>query len=110
MNISTAKLTIPQFDDDGLLNDAGIWSVELAQEIAYRNDVGVLTDEHWKIIYALRAYYQQFGVAPAMQNICHDLGHGRFWVHDLFHTCLNAWRVAGLTNPGEEAKSYLSSN
>jgi len=25
-----------------------------------------------------------------------------------FTTCLGAWRVAGLPNPGEEAKSYLN--
>lgn len=110
MNISTTQFTTAQFDDAGLLLDAGMWNVALAQQIAFQNEIGMLTEDHWKIIYALRAHYEKFGVAPAMQNICHDLGRGRFWVHDLFHTCLNAWRVAGLPNPGEEAKTYLSGN
>ncbi len=110
MNASPASFTPSQFDDDGLLNDARSWNVELAQQIAYHHDIGTLTDDHWQIIHALREHYQRFGVAPAMQNICHDLGRGRFWIHDLFHTCLNAWRVAGLPNPGEEAKTYLSGN
>jgi tRNA 2-thiouridine synthesizing protein E len=43
-----------------------------------------------------------------MSAVCHRLGKEKFWVHDLFQSCLNAWRVAGLPNPGEEAKSYLS--
>jgi tRNA 2-thiouridine synthesizing protein E len=30
-------------------------------------------------------------------------------VNDLFGYCLVAWRVAGLPNPGEEARSYLGS-
>jgi tRNA 2-thiouridine synthesizing protein E len=108
MNIRTATHTMPRFDEDGLLVDSGEWSEQLAQDIAYRNDVGVLTDEHWKIIYALREHYERFGVAPSMHSVCSEFGRSRFWVHDLFQTCLNAWRVAGLPNPGEEAKTYLS--
>jgi len=43
-----------------------------------------------------------------MKNVCRRHDKATNWVHDLFGTCLNAWRVAGLPNPGEEAKSYLS--
>jgi len=28
--------------------------------------------------------------------------------HMLFPSCLAAWRIAGLPDPGEEAKAYLS--
>lgn len=108
MNTGSVAVETSLFDDDGLLIDAQMWNEELAREIAHQNDIGELTDDHWAIIYALRDHYEQFGVAPAMQSVCRDLGRNRFWVHDLFHTCLNAWRVAGLPNPGEEAKTYLS--
>ena len=80
----------------------------MAQEIARQLDIAKLTDEHWEVIRALREHYAKFGVAPAMNNVCRQHGRDRHWVHDLFHSCLNAWRVAGLPNPGEEAKSYLS--
>lgn len=98
----------PEFDEDGLLREPEQWSEALAQVIAAREGLGVLADAHWKIIYSLRAHYARFHVAPAMVQICHMHGQDKFWVHDLFHTCLNAWRVAGLPNPGEEAKTYLS--
>lgn len=98
----------PEFDEDGLLFNPEQWSESLAQIIAVREGLGVLTDAHWKIIYSLRAHYARFQVAPAMLQICNLHGQDKFWVHDLFHTCLNAWRVAGLPNPGEEAKTYLS--
>jgi tRNA 2-thiouridine synthesizing protein E len=104
----TAARPLTQFDEDGLLLDPSDWSETLAQEIAYRCGVGLLTDEHWKVIRALREHYARHGVAPAMHGVCRRHGKDRHWVHDLFHTCLDAWRVAGLPNPGEEAKTYLS--
>jgi TusE/DsrC/DsvC family sulfur relay protein len=98
----------PLFDEDGLLINPEAWSEALAREIARRYDLGELTAEHWEVIHALREHYARRGVAPAMSQVCRASHKDRQWVHDLFQTCLNAWRVAGLPNPGEEAKSYLS--
>lgn len=95
-------------DEYGMLNNPDDWNEDLAVMIASIHGIGKLTAEHWKIIHALREHYARFGVAPAMHNICRTYGHKSNWAHDLFHTCLNAWRVAGLPDPGEEAKSYLS--
>lgn len=98
----------PLFDEDGLLTNPETWTEALAREIAQRYELGELTAEHWEVIHTLRKHYTRHGVAPAMSQVCRTLHRGRHWVHDLFQTCLNAWRVAGLPNPGEEAKSYLS--
>ena len=97
-----------EFDEDGLLKDPAQWSEAVAVEIARYDGIGPLTEEHWEIIRSLREYYARFGVAPAMGHICRGHGKDKHWIHDLFHTCLGAWRVAGLPNPGEEAKTYLS--
>jgi tRNA 2-thiouridine synthesizing protein E len=97
-----------EFDEDGLLKYPELWDEAVAAEIARREGIGELTDDHWVVIRTLREHYAQYGVAPAMTHVCHTHGKDRHWVHDLFHTCLGAWRVAGLPNPGEEAKSYLS--
>lgn len=99
---------LPDLDEDGLIVDPGLWNEEVALAIAQGIGVAPLSDDHWLVIYALRDYYKKFGVAPAMNTICYRQGKDKHWVHDLFQTCLNAWRVAGLPNPGEEAKSYLS--
>ena len=98
----------PTLDDDGLLLDPDEWNEAVARDLAVKSGINYLNEEHWKVIYALRKHYEKFGVAPAMFNICRSMGKGPHWVHELFHTCLNAWRIAGLPNPGEEAKSYLS--
>jgi tRNA 2-thiouridine synthesizing protein E len=109
MATKSAKKSASLFDEDGLLLDPKSWTEAMAQEIAYSCGVGLLTEEHWQVIRALREHYSHYGVAPAMSSVCHRHGKDRHWVHDLFHTCFNAWRVAGLPNPGEEAKTYLSS-
>ena len=99
---------LPATDEHGLLKDPHHWNEAVARELAARDGIDELTADHWTIIRALREYYAKFGVAPAMSNICRPYGQDWHWVHDLFHTCLGAWRVAGLPDPGEEAKSYLS--
>lgn len=98
---------LPEFDEDGLIVDPSLWNEEVAEEVAERLNIQ-LGAEHWVAIYALRNYYERFGVAPAMISICRDNNKPKHWIHNLFESCLNAWRVSGLSNPGEEAKSYLS--
>jgi TusE/DsrC/DsvC family sulfur relay protein len=97
------------FDEDGLIRDFTSWSEALAEALAQDAEIGQLTEAHWKVIRVMREHYAKFGVAPAMRRICRDAGIERQQVNELFGYCLVAWRVAGLPNPGEEAKSYLSS-
>jgi tRNA 2-thiouridine synthesizing protein E len=105
--VETVEL-LPPLDDSGLLRDPKQWNEATAQALAEHFGVGPLNDEHWQVIRALRDHYARFGAAPAMIRVCRAHGRDGAWVHDLFHTCLNAWRVAGLPDPGEEAKTYLS--
>lgn len=108
--MSSVANNIPdiQLDEYGLLKYPENWSREVAQILATELDIGVLTADHWTVIEALRTHFERFGVAPAMHNICRSSNHSEDWVHNLFHSCLNAWRVAGLPDPGEEAKAYLN--
>jgi TusE/DsrC/DsvC family sulfur relay protein len=97
----------PELDEDGLLRDPNSWNEDVAELIAEELNIQ-LGAEHWVAIYSLRNYYKRFGVAPAMYNVCRENAKDKNWIHNLFESCLNAWRVAGLSNPGEEAKSYLN--
>jgi TusE/DsrC/DsvC family sulfur relay protein len=96
------------FDEDGLIRDFASWTEPLAQALARDAGIGHLGAAHWKIIHAMREHYAKLGATPAMHRVCHDAGIERRQVNELFGYCLVAWRVAGLPNPGEEAKSYLS--
>lgn len=110
MQVASRVTHLPARDEDGLLCDPSGWSVAIAVELAKQVGIYQLTEDHWAVIFALRNYYEKFGVAPAMANICHALNKERNWVHNLFSTCLNAWIVSGLPNPGEEAKTYLNNS
>lgn len=108
MTPTTAILAPELFDEDGLVREFSLWSESLAEAIAQDAGVGPLTAAHWKILLAMREHYAKLGVAPAMHRVCHDAGIERQQVNDLFGYCLIAWRIAGLPNPGEEGKAYLS--
>jgi len=108
MNAQNQKMLMPETDEYGFLLIPEQWNEELAASIASLCGVEHLNKEHWLIINSLRQYYNEFSVAPAMNHICNKYHKDKMWIHNLFGTCLNAWYVAGLPNPGEEAKSYLS--
>lgn len=108
MEASIEMTRLPPLDENGLLFDSNDWNESVAEELARLVGISKLSDDHWLVIYSLRDYYARFGVAPSMNNVCHANHKDGLWVHNLFTTCLNAWCVSGLPDPGEEAKSYLS--
>jgi dissimilatory sulfite reductase related protein len=108
MSAPTGTQTHDLFDEDGLIRDFTSWSEPLAQTLAQEAGIGPLGEAHMKIIRAMREHYEKLGAAPAMHRVCYDAGVERQQVNKLFGYCLVAWRVAGLPNPGEEARSYLS--
>jgi dissimilatory sulfite reductase related protein len=95
-------------DENGLLINPEDWDEDIAHILARESGIPFLGPDHWKVIYALRKHYDKFGVAPAMHNVCHQYGKDDAWVHNLFHTCMDAWRIAGMPDPGEETRAYLS--
>ena len=96
-----------QFDEDGFLLDPLDWTPELAIEIADADGLLNLTSAHWKIIDYLREHYLTSGTLPVMNHVCRVNHLERHCVHALFHNPREAWRVAGLPNPGEEAKARM---
>ncbi len=108
MNTAEVYQVEIELDEGEFLVNMADWNEGVALIIASQRGITKLGVEHWQVIHALRKYYDKFGVAPAMHNICHANGKEDNWVHNLFQTCLNAWYIAGLPDPGEEAKSYLS--
>ena len=97
----------PRFDEDGFLLDPLSWTPDLASEIARHDGLPLLTHAHWDVIGYLRRHYLQFGTLPVMGHVCRVYHLDRHCVSDLFHGSREAWRVAGLPNPGEEAKAYM---
>ena len=56
-------------DKEGFLRNLDDWNQTVAQQLADQESIQ-LNDQHWEIIYLLRAFYQQFGLSPAMRPFC----------------------------------------
>lgn len=96
-----------RFDDDGFLINPEQWDWQLASHLARHDGVGELSDAHWAVIGELRRHYRGCGGLPAFGHVCHVCHLGHYCLDQLFSTPREAWRLAGLPNPGEEAKAYM---
>jgi len=95
------------YDEEGFIVDPSQWTEALAGILAGSAGVNNLTKPHWDIIHFIRERYLSHGSIPPMRLVCRKLGTERAAVKDLFGGCLKLWRIAGLPNPGEEAKAYM---
>jgi tRNA 2-thiouridine synthesizing protein E len=106
----TAPVGVPSaaFDPDGFLADTQRWSPALAEQIAAQEGLPALRPKHWEIIDRVRARYFSIGALPVMRLICRAAGIEPGQAHHLFPSCKSLWRIAGLPDPGEEAKAYMN--
>lgn len=96
------------FDEDGFLAESGCWTSELADHLARQAGIGALTDKHWDVIRIVRERYFSIGALPVMRLVCRAAGLDPSQAHELFSSCRSLWRIAGLPNPGEEARAYMN--
>ena len=94
-------------DAEGFLIDPGVWTRETARNLARMDGLGELGAEHWAIIDYLREHYQAYQSLPPMSHVCRSRRLEKHAVRRLFGGCREAWRIAGLPDPGEEAKAYM---
>jgi TusE/DsrC/DsvC family sulfur relay protein len=94
-------------DADGFVIDPRLWSPGMARAIARLDDLR-LTPEHWAIVYCMRERHLASGAIPSASLICRSQGLDRNAVRRLFGSCRDAWRIAGLPYPGEEALAHMS--
>jgi tRNA 2-thiouridine synthesizing protein E len=91
----------PALDDDGFLASGNDWSREIARQLAEQNELGPLTDEHWRIIEFVREYYLANGEGPAVVRIGRATGMPPSRICQLFPCGIarGAYRLAGLPRP-----------
>lgn len=95
-------------DGEGFLVDPRLWNRGMARFIAKMDGVWPLTADHWSIIYYMREHHMTYGSLPPSSQICRTYGLDRKAVPRLFGSCREAWRIAGLPHPGEEALTYMA--
>lgn len=96
------------FDEDGYLIDHQLWDEYVGQAIALKEGVAPLNDRHWRVIKHIRARFLLLGGLPSLRRTCRATALSKAEIYELFGGCLVIWRIAGLPNPGEEAKTYLN--
>jgi tRNA 2-thiouridine synthesizing protein E len=68
----TLLSTVP-LDEEGYLQDLSDWSEELAAAFAQTVDIE-LSDAHWELVKAMRDFYHQFNLSPAMRPFVKFVG------------------------------------
>ena len=99
-----------EFDEYHFMKDPGEWDREIAAELAASEGIAHLGEDHWRVIDELRRHYDATGGVPVMRQICHDVELESHCVSKLFANPRRAWRIAGLPDPGEEARVYLETS
>lgn len=94
-------------DKDGYLRSLDDWTEEVAEKLAETVSI-TLTSAHWEVIVVLRAFYQAYGLSPAMRPlvklISQELGAEKgksIYLMKLFpgNPALLASKIAGLPRP-----------
>ncbi|MCW8824182.1 MAG: TusE/DsrC/DsvC family sulfur relay protein [Ignavibacteriaceae bacterium] len=90
-----------EVDEDGFIQEPESWNEEVAKALATTEDVAEMTDKHWKLVYYLRDYYKQFGIAPMIRKLCKETGFSLKEIYELYPSgpAKGACKVAGLTKP-----------
>lgn len=88
-------------DEDGFLKTLSDWTREKARELAERNDIGPLTENHWKVIEFVKEYYEAHATGPPVVKIGKTTGLSREEICELFPCGVvrGAYRLAGLPRP-----------
>ena len=88
-------------DDEGFLVEISGWSREVGEELAERNQLGPLTDDHWAVIEFVREYYNDNREGPAIVKIAKATGLSMTYICQMFPCGVGrgAYRLAGLPRP-----------
>ena len=99
--MSSSTLSSQVLDQDGFLMQISNWTRETAHELAEKNDLGPLTEQHWKIIDYVREYYLKHGEGPPIVKIGRATGMTSGEICTLFPcgVARGAYRLAGLPRP-----------
>jgi len=90
-----------ELDEDGFLMNPDDWNEDLVAYFAKQEEVGEVTENHWKVINYLRDYFKKFGVAPMVRKLCKETGFSLTEIYGLFPSGpgKGACKLAGIPKP-----------
>ncbi len=88
-------------DADGFLEEMSSWDRSQAEGLALEQDIGELTEDHWKVIEFVQWYYNTYGQGPPVVRVHRETGMTSEDICRLFPCGMvkGAYRLAGLPRP-----------
>ena len=91
-----------QLNEEGFLEDPGVWSEGLALVLA-KSEEGLdeLSADHWAVLRFIRAHFLEHQNAPMVRSICKSTGVPLKRIYELFPSgpAKGACKLAGLPKP-----------
>ena len=95
-------------DDDGFLLNIDDWNETVANALAEREGMGKLTNDQLDVLKFMREYYKKYNFFPILRYVCKNVHQPKNCVNEEFMNPVQAWKVAGLPNPGDEVNMFKS--
>jgi TusE/DsrC/DsvC family sulfur relay protein len=95
-------------DEAGFLVNFEEWNEEIADKIAKREGVGVLQEDRLDILKFMRDYYRKHNFFPIIRYVCKNVHQPKNCINEKFVDPVQAWKIAGLPNPGDEVMMFRS--
>ena len=101
MTTETLAGVTVDLNDEGFLVDANAWTEELAVELAHREGIDTLSDDHWKVIRFMRSEFFDKGTGPTVRVLGKTSGVSIKELYQLFPKgpAKVAARIAGIPKP-----------
>jgi tRNA 2-thiouridine synthesizing protein E len=94
-------------DANGFLADPRYWDADVALRIAEGLGVEPMGAVQWRVIQHLREMHLGHGDLPIERRICREFELDPGCITRFFGGLIEAWKIAGLPDPGEEARVYM---
>ena len=90
-----------ELNDEGFFVDPEQWSEEMAPDLARREGIEALTDQHWKVIRFMRSEYATKGTGPTVRVLGKSSGVSVKELYELFPKgpAKVAAKIAGIPKP-----------
>ena len=100
--------TTTNLDDDGFLVNIEDWNETTANALAKREGLESLTKDQLDVLKFMREYYKKYNFFPILRYVCKNVHQPKNCVNEEFMNPVQAWKIAGLPNPGDEVNMFKS--
>lgn len=97
-------------DEEGYLINYEDWNETVALILAEEEGLGELTKDKMDILHFIRKFYGEHKFFPIVRAVCKNVHQPKDCLTEQFMDPVTAWKIAGLPNPGEEARIFRDWN